>query len=371
MIDLIVLAVTLLLIGAVMFFIPVMKGPDGFFGIPVSDEFYHSPTARRCLGLYRLITALLVCGSMALLLLGPRAGLPPLGAVLVAMLVASLGPLVPLVIFWHQVKPYEARAELAAEADQKVGDIIEEHPTDKWRYVNPSVEAVLLAALIALIGLALSRYPNLPDRIPVHWNAAGQADGWQSKNPFPLASLLLMLAFFHVMFLTLLTGMAQVPIRLPAQRTYEFRAVREQYMRMWAHCLNGLRLLLVIIFGAIIWASLFGIEKQARGGAPPGMILIWVCTAALFIALGCLISKSLRLRRQMREIGGPGLLERNAPTEGWIGGVIYFNRNDPALWVEKRIGIGWTLNFAHPTAWVMIVLALAVPLGITAVVFLA
>jgi uncharacterized protein DUF5808 len=35
------------------------------------------------------------------------------------------------------------------------------------------------------------------------------------------------------------------------------------------------------------------------------------------------------------------------------------NSYDPALIVEKRFGIGWTLNFAHRGQWVFMALMLA------------
>ena len=40
--------------------------------------------------------------------------------------------------------------------------------------------------------------------------------------------------------------------------------------------------------------------------------------------------------------------------ECWKLGLIYFNRNDPALWVEKRFGIGWTVNMANPKSWFLL-----------------
>jgi uncharacterized membrane protein len=40
------------------------------------------------------------------------------------------------------------------------------------------------------------------------------------------------------------------------------------------------------------------------------------------------------------------------------------------LRVEKRVGIGWTLNFAHPLAWVLMGLALAVPIGVAVLMLL-
>ncbi|MBA2393495.1 MAG: hypothetical protein H0V70_12235 [Ktedonobacteraceae bacterium] len=34
----------------------------------------------------------------------------------------------------------------------------------------------------------------------------------------------------------------------------------------------------------------------------------------------------------------------------WSGGFLYNNPDDPAMFVPKRFGIGWTLNFGHPQA---------------------
>ncbi|HEX9337868.1 MAG TPA: DUF5808 domain-containing protein, partial [Pseudonocardiaceae bacterium] len=34
----------------------------------------------------------------------------------------------------------------------------------------------------------------------------------------------------------------------------------------------------------------------------------------------------------------------------WRGGLFYVNREDPALWVARRFGLGWTLNFGNPRA---------------------
>src|SRR5436309_3070492 len=35
----------------------------------------------------------------------------------------------------------------------------------------------------------------------------------------------------------------------------------------------------------------------------------------------------------------------------WVAGGFYVNRDDPRLLVEKRSGLGWTFNFAHPISW--------------------
>jgi len=35
----------------------------------------------------------------------------------------------------------------------------------------------------------------------------------------------------------------------------------------------------------------------------------------------------------------------------WKAGFLYVNSSDPALFVEKRFGIGYTLNFGRPASW--------------------
>src|ERR1700687_5463523 len=50
----------------------------------------------------------------------------------------------------------------------------------------------------------------------------------------------------------------------------------------------------------------------------------------------------------------------------WYGGFFYNNPDDPAVFVPKRFGLGWTMNFGHPQAKLvligMLVLVLLPPL---------
>ena len=46
----------------------------------------------------------------------------------------------------------------------------------------------------------------------------------------------------------------------------------------------------------------------------------------------------------------------------WKLGILYFNRDDPAVVVEKRFGLGYTLNLARRATWVILLLLLMGPL---------
>jgi uncharacterized membrane protein len=50
--------------------------------------------------------------------------------------------------------------------------------------------------------------------------------------------------------------------------------------------------------------------------------------------------------------------------EYWKWGIFYNNPNDSSIWVPKRTGLGWTLNFAHRVSYLIMALLVVVPLFI-------
>jgi len=46
----------------------------------------------------------------------------------------------------------------------------------------------------------------------------------------------------------------------------------------------------------------------------------------------------------------------------WSGGFFYNNPDDPALFVPKRFGLGWTVNFGHPQGKLVLIGMLLLPL---------
>lgn len=46
----------------------------------------------------------------------------------------------------------------------------------------------------------------------------------------------------------------------------------------------------------------------------------------------------------------------------WYGGVFYYNPDDPAVFIPKRFGLGWTVNFGHPGGKVLAAIMVAMAL---------
>ena len=105
----------------------------------------------------------------------------------------------------------------------------------------------------------------------------------------------------------------------------------------------------IVLAASAVWLPL------ARPTSPFGFVVF----ALVVIGAGVIGSVAQTLRAQTP-------FDPAVPaTEGW-GKLLYRNPNDHRLWVPKRIGIGWTINFGHPMAWPMMLLLLALPIAIAA-----
>jgi uncharacterized membrane protein len=55
----------------------------------------------------------------------------------------------------------------------------------------------------------------------------------------------------------------------------------------------------------------------------------------------------------VRAADGKQTVVNRADDSYWKMGAFYFNKDDPSIFVEKRFGIGYTLNFANPVGWIV------------------
>lgn len=84
--------------------------------------------------------------------------------------------------------------------------------------------------------------------------------------------------------------------------------------------------------------------------------LLVICGVLIAVAL-VLILPAPRFRRKANMIDdrpSTSVVFRD-DDRYWYGGILYNNPDDPALFVEKRYGLGWTLNFGNPQAKLVLI----------------
>lgn len=181
--------------------------------------------------------------------------------------------------------------------------------------------------------------PQLPQRVPSHWNAAGRIDGWMDKDFLFVPPLALALLFWILFFLigAATRRSADAQRRAGARATLPLRGLMPM----------GIALMLAYVMPM----------AALHGGSS-------VVLPAFLILGGCLAVGLILMVRELRRTPLP---PGHRPEDYRMGGAFYKSERDPRLWVPKRMGVGWTLNFAHPMAWPMLILLLSP--AIIAVIF--
>lgn len=213
---------------------------------------------------------------------------------------------------------------------------------------------------VGLIGYSALNYDLLPEQIPTHWGFDGKADAFTAKTPFSAVSLPLVLLLLQFMFLGTHWGTKKSGIKLSASATEASRA-RQLTLRKYTSWFMFLTSLLVTMM--MSYFHLTTIHPQLFAGS--NMVFVPVLFLALLLISTILFAVKVGLSDKGSIEGADEQIADLDEDAYWKGGLFYFNKNDPSIFVEKRFGVGWTLNFANPLGYLLVLGPLVILLLIT------
>lgn len=220
-----------------------------------------------------------------------------------------------------------------------------------------------LLPIISTIGLmiyTLMNYDILPNQIPTHWGPSGEADAFTDKTPFSAIKLSLGLLMMQLMFLGIHIATKKSGIKLSAT-SLESSRNRQLSLRKYSSWL-----LFVVLLGITMLMSYFQLMTIHPEIGKGFVKLIIPFSFLILVLIGTLIFaiKVGRSDKVMETTVEAKIMDLDED-KYWKGGLFYFNKNDPSIFVEKRFGVGWTLNFANPIGLVIILVPLIVFLVIS------
>jgi uncharacterized membrane protein len=152
------------------------------------------------------------------------------------------------------------------------------------------LEAISLAALALIVWItwaALNGPEPLPQRVPIHFDAAGNANGW--GPPSTLVFLPVIAAAIYLIFTVV--SLLPVGVKSKAQLTAQSR---ERIQALTRQMLAWLKVELVCLFLCIQWFILAGI-KEGSSSIPP--LAVPAFLVAIFANLGWHLVAVLRSMR--------------------------------------------------------------------------
>ncbi|HKT56823.1 MAG TPA: DUF5808 domain-containing protein [Microbacterium sp.] len=349
--------VVAVLLGA----LPAVTRPTVPLGVSVPASRLEEPVIRQAIGRFRLLIAIawVVCVAL-LVVLGQTAAAP---AELLCVFLFIIAQLASYVIArrmivrakrdggWYEGVPVRVAGSVTAPAEPAPV------PTG-W-----GVASVVLLAVAYAVGILL--YPSLPGRLPTHWGFDGQPDVYADKNAWTVFGPLfigtvVVAGLFALSFLGRV-----VPIRALPGADAATNARRQHDMRSAMSSLIGRLMFLISLEFA--WATvgprLF--PELARTSAAGAIVVV----ALMFVIIVLFIVRWRRLmvgdaRLVAAERAAHGTVDTPDDDRFWKAGLLYVNRDDPALFVQRRFGVGWTVNLGHPAGVVIGVIVALVIVGV-------
>lgn len=254
---------------------------------------------------------------------------------------------------YHQVRDYKRMSDWTLSSIRSAQVT---YKKDERALFSPWWYLSFLVITAALIALTLMMYPSLPDQIPQDVGMDGTVLSYAEKSISLILSVPMMMLAMTVLF-AFLGWMIN-------------RAKRQTDDTDVARGLANNRAFQIIMGKMMFWLGFImimiiaGTQLSMLGLVSPQFTL-WTSLALLVLVMAVMIYVMINIGQ-----GGYRLSEREKVASGervaqprtraleeyvvedddhWIlWGTFYNNPDDPALFVEKRVGLGWTTNVGNP-----------------------
>lgn len=208
---------------------------------------------------------------------------------------------------------------------------------------------ILVPISLAIYGL--SQFDSLPNQIPTHWGPNGEADRFAEKTWFSVSSLPLMTIGLQVMLLFFNEAMKQSGARIQVQRKKQSRAQQLAFRKYSSWLLFVVTISLTVLMG-YLQLTILATEIMSSGvtlGFTIGFLI--VILGSVFYYTVKVGQSGTRIPVEAQDINQEGQMDID-DDRYWKLGLIYVNKDDPSILVEKRFGIGWTVNMGHRVSWI-------------------
>ena len=249
------------------------------------------------------------------------------------------------IIRWKQTLPAEA-------LKQKSPIVIDTQYHDKLATINYKWFFFSQLAIISVpVILAILYFDRIPEQIPINWDINMEvnrsvAKSWLSVLALPAMQLLMVpvLQFAYYSFIKSRQKLSPIAPQVSSEKSRLFRVAWSRFFYVIT-ILTQLLMSLLFLYSMFIQVGYFD----------------WMI-AFILIHLVVTIGSAIYLSIRYGQAGEKLSLAGDRPEDSqpyfdpeddshWLAGMIYYNPDDAAVFVEKRYGIGSTLNMARWQSW--------------------
>ena len=352
-------ALVLLIITINALLMPSLTRRDLLFGVTVAPDARSTDAARAIIRRYRigvLLVVILLAVGLALIWLLAPVSFWASGWIIVIPFVLVFVPIIPYLQAWRASRALAIEAPPAAPPVP----VASLRPRRYADYIPLVWEALPLALVALTASYLVMTYAAAPAIIPIHFDAAGNPNGFAHKS----VGSYFLLVWTQLFLYLLITFLSALTVRAKAQAT----AANETFRRRMLRYLFGLKTVMIAMMSVLAVATT---QASLSGSARNITWAMWLPLGIVVVVIGGIFWLSIRTGQGGSRLSANGQNATDRMNDRyWKFGNIYANPGDPAIFVERRFGVGWTINFAKPRALLVLFVMLALPLAFVVFTFL-
>ncbi|HLS23587.1 MAG TPA: DUF5808 domain-containing protein [Pseudogracilibacillus sp.] len=342
--------------GLILSFMPYFTRRTESFGVSIPEVYYERKELKKMRSRYsKIMLATLVLLLMILLLIfyftPETVFYISFTVLLIVYLITSFLIYLP---FHYQMKRIKKEKNWQAEfTEETVVDLSfrnEKITLSRWFYVIP------FFITVATIVYTFSIYDSIPDQVWRHISFSGEIT-YTDKTPGTLLHLPIMQLFMIGTFLIIDYVISQSKQQLSPAKPEISKKQNILFRRRWSIFLFIMGTLVVVMFSfmqlSIIHESLIPYLDPVNYTII-GIILVGTIWLSIRTGQG---GSRIKVKGEEEALK----MERDEDRY-WKLGQFYFNKDDPSIFVEKRFGVGWTNNWAHPLSWILLIILIGTPI---------
>lgn len=343
-------------------FIPYWTRRTESFGVSIPEEIYYTDKIKQLRSQYVLysgISAIFV--TILSLVLGAIDELSSNVFSIYFSILVFLYLLIHFLIYlrFHNVMKKLKQAEKWGQEKPQQVFIDTEFRKQKLNYSNLWFTVSFLITF-ATIALTYRYYDRIPEQMPMQYDFNGIVTNTVTKTPRTVLAMPIMQLYLTLLFMFLNTMIAKAKQQISAEKPEESRKQNVIFRRRWSAYLIGSGIGTSLLFSFIQVSFIYPFNSTLITIVP----LVFTVILTLWAIILAITTGQGGSRVKLSNGTNGEVIDRDNDKH-WKLGVLYFNPNDPAIFLEKRFGVGWTINLARPVAWiifgVMILLIIAIP----------
>ncbi|MFI3729262.1 DUF1648 domain-containing protein [Vagococcus fluvialis] len=270
--------------------------------------------------------------------------------------------LVSYVLKHNELKKYKQTLSLEMKQTKKIVVNLS-FRDEKLIFPTSYLVGINLAFVLVTVLLTVFNYQNIPDKLVTQWDFNMNPTTITEKTWGSVMMIPAMQVFITIVMAisnqAYLSAKQQIDGKNPTASSTKSKKFRRQ-----SSLLNlVISILTQLLFVAIQLVTVFE-------SISPKVVMILSLVFTILI-IGLVLWFSLYYGQSGDRLKTIEINEEEAPKgnivtgdddENWKLGMFYFNKQDPSFWVEKRMGVGMTFNFAKWQSWAFLIGVIVLPL---------